>query len=141
MKRCIKVRVKTSTHGINFYYQNAMLFIELPSKRRFAYVKPKIGINQFSSEYETYECVENTKKRERIESYGSKFVENMVQAISRNILAYAMKNLAHMRICGHVHDEVILGCQEHTTVEKVYTLMEQTPPWISGLLLRVDGYE
>ncbi len=141
VKKCVKEKVNTSTHGISFYYQSAMLFIELPSKRRLAYVKPKMGINQFGSESVTYEGVGNTKKWERIESYGPKFVENIVQAISRDILAYAMKNLSNMRICGHVHDEVIIECPAHIKVEDVCALMGKTPPWISGLLLRADGYE
>ncbi|NLZ81172.1 MAG: DNA polymerase [Clostridiales bacterium] len=141
IKNAIRNRVTTETHGLKFVYKSGMLFIELPSGRRLAYVKPKIGINQFGSESVTYEGVGATKKWERLESYGPKFVENIVQAISRDILCYAMQKLSYCFIVGHVHDEMIIECSKEMSLEKVCEQMGETPPWIKGLLLRADGYE
>jgi DNA polymerase len=141
VKEAVRLRTHTKTHGINFNYQNGMLFIELPSGRRLSYVKPKIEQNQFGGESVTYEGTVNTKKWERIESYGPKFVENIVQAISRDILAYAMSTLRHCFICGHVHDEIIIESSMGGSLEAVCEQMGRTPPWIKGLALRADGYE
>lgn len=141
VKDTVKNRVTTETHGIRFFYQSGMLFIQLPSGRRLSYVKPRMGENRFGGEAVTYEGVGSTKKWERIESYGPKFVENIVQAISRDILAYAMRTLSHCFICGHVHDELIIECSMGVTIDAVCEQMGRTPPWISGLLLRADGYE
>lgn len=141
VKEAVRLRTHTKTHGINFYYQKGMLFIELPSGRMLSYVKPKIEQNQFGGESVTYEGTGNTKKWERIESYGPKFTENVVQAISRDILAYAMKTLSHCFICGHVHDELIIECSMDVSLKAVCEQMGQTPPWIKGLALRADGYE
>ncbi len=141
VKECIKKRVPTETHGIRFDYQSGMLFITLFSGRRLAYVKPRIGENKFGSESVTYEGVGATKKWERIESYGPKFVENIVQAISRDILMFAMKTLRHYFICAHVHDELIIECSMGVDLGVVCEQMGRTPPWAKGLLLRADGYE
>ncbi len=141
VKDTVKNRVTTETHGIHFIYQSGMLFIQLPSGRRLSYVKPRMGENRFGGEAVTYEGVGGTKKWERIESYGPKFVENIVQAIGRDILAYAMKNLSHCFICGHVHDELIIECSKDVSVDAICGQMGRTPPWIPGLLLRADGYE
>lgn len=141
VKDTVKNRVTTETHGIRFFYQSGMLFIQLPSGRRLSYVKPRMGENRFGAEAVTYEGVGGTKKWERIESYGPKFVENIVQAISRDILAYAMRTLSYCFICGHVHDELIIECSMGVSLEVVCEQMGRTPPWISGLLLRADGYE
>ena len=141
VKEAVRLRTHTKTHGLNFYYQKGMLFIELPSGRRLSYVKPKIEQNQFGGESVTYEGTGNTKKWERIESYGPKFTENVVQAISRDILAYAMKTLSHCFICGHVHDELIIECSMDVSLKAVREQMGRTPPWIKGLALRADGYE
>jgi DNA polymerase len=141
VKEAVRLRTHTKTHGINFYYQKGMLFIELPSGRRLSYVKPKIEQNQFGGESVTYEGTGNTKKWERIESYGPKFTENIVQAISRDILAYAMKTLRHCFICGHVHDELIIECSMDVSLKAVCEQMRRTPPWMKGLALRADGYE
>jgi DNA polymerase len=141
VKEAVRLRTHTKTHGIKFYYQKGMLFIELPSGRRLSYVKPKIEPNQFGGESVTYEGTGNTKKWERIESYGPKFVENIVQAISRDILAYAMNTLRHCFICGHVHDELIIESSMGASLEAVCEQMGRTPPWIKGLALRADGYE
>lgn len=118
-----------------------MLFITLPSGRTLTYVKPKIGENQFGGESVTYEGVGSTKKWERIESYGPKFVENIVQAISRDILMYAIRTLSHCFIVGHVHDELIIETSMDASLEAICEQMGKTPPWIPGLLLRADGYE
>ena len=104
MKKAIRSKGETETHGIRFRYDSAILFITLPSGRNLAYVKPKLGVNRFGGESVTYEGVGATKKWERIESYGPKFVENIVQAVSRDILCYAMKTLRPCFICAHVHD-------------------------------------
>ena len=140
VKRVVMYKTSTVTHGFKIYYMKGMLFIDLPSGRRLCYVKPHMGINQFGSDSVTYEGI-NTGKWTRLESYGPKFVENIVQAISRDILAYAMKNLSDCYICGHVHDELIIECKDDISVESICDRMGQTPPWISGLQLRADGYE
>lgn len=118
-----------------------MLFIGLPSGRKLSYVKPRMGTNIFGSESVTYEGVGGTKKWERIESYGPKFVENIVQAISRDILMYAIRTLSHCFICGHVHDELIIECDKRVSLDAICEQMGRTPPWIEGILLRADGYE
>lgn len=141
VKDTVKNRVTTETHGIRFFCQSGMLFIQLPSGRRLSYVKPHMGENRFGGEAVTYEGVGGTKKWERIESYGPKFVENIVQAISRDILAHSMRTLSHCFICGHVHDELIIECSMGVSLDAVCEQMGRTPPWISGLLLRADGYE
>lgn len=141
VKTAVKQRITTETHGINFICKSGMLFIKLPSGRTLSYVKPHIGENKFGGESVTYEGIGATKKWERIESYGPKFVENIVQAISRDILMYAMQTLSHYFICGHIHDEVIIECSKSVSVNEICKLMSRTPPWIDGLLLRADGYE
>lgn len=141
VKDTVKNKVTTETHGIRFFYQSGMLFIQLPSGRRLSYVKPRMGENRFGGEAVTYEGLGGTKKWERIESYGTKFVENIVQAVSRDILAYAMRTLSHCFICGHIHDELIIECSEGVSIDEVCEQMGRTPPWIPGLLLRADGYE
>ena len=141
VKDTIRQRLPADTHGIRFEYRSGMLFITLPSGRRLSYVKPRIGENKFGGESVTYEGVGATKKWERIESYGPKFVENIVQAISRDILCYAMRTLRNYRICGHVHDELIIECPEDTNVAEICEMMGRTPPWSAGLPLRADGYE
>lgn len=141
VKDTVKNRVPTETHGIRFRYQSRMLFILLPSGRQLSYVKPRMGENRFGGESVTYEGVGGTKKWERIESYGPKFVENIVQAISRDILAHSMRTLSHCFICGHVHDELIIECSMGVSLDAVCEQMGRTPAWIPGLLLRADGYE
>ena len=140
-KEAIQLRTETETHGIRFIYQSAMLFIELPSGRRLSYVKPRMGENQFGGDAITYEGTGGTKKWERIESYGPKIVENITQAISRDILAYAMRTLSHCFIVAHVHDELIIECPKAVSLNAICDQMGRTPPWIEGLTLRADGYE
>lgn len=141
VKDCIRQRVPTETHGIRFDYRSAMLFIILPSGRRLAYVKPRIGENQFGGESVTYMGVSGTKKWERLESYGPKFVENIVQGTARDILCYAMRTLRNCAIVAHVHDEVIIEADRRMSVAAVCEQMGRTPSWAKGLKLRADGYE
>lgn len=141
VKKAVKQREPSVLRGIRFECRSGMLFITLPSGRRLSYVKPRIGENRFGGESVTYEGVGATKKWERIESYGPKFVENIVQAISRDILCYSMRTLSHYRICAHVHDELIVECRKDASLEAICEQMGRTPPWAEGLLLRADGYE
>ena len=141
VKECIKKRMPTETHGIRFDYQSGMMFATLPSGMRLAYVKPRIGENRFGGESVTYMGVGGTKKWERLESYGAKFVENLVQGIARDILCYAMQTLKNCAIVAHVHDEIIIEADRRMSVEAVCEQMGRTPPWAKGLLLRADGYE
>ena len=134
-------RTTTKTHGIIFSARNGMLFITLPSGRSLAYVKPKIGENRFGGDCITYEGVGGTKKWERIDSYGPKFVENIVQATSRDILCYAMKTLRCCSIVMHIHDELVIEADRRMSLQAVCDQMGRTPPWASGLQLRADGYE
>lgn len=141
VKECVKKRIPTETHGVRFAYQSGMLFITLPSGRRLAYVKPRIGENCFGGESVTYMGVGGTKKWERLESYGPKFVENIVQATARDILCYAMQTLKNCAIVAHVHDEIIIEADRRMSLSAVCEQMGRTPPWAEGLKLRADGYE
>ena len=134
-------KTTTKTHGIIFSARNGMLFITLPSGRSLAYVKPKIGENRFGGDCITYEGVGGTKKWERIDSYGPKFVENIVQATSRDILCYAMQTLRCCSIVMHIHDEVVIEADRRMSLQAVCDQMGRTPPWANGLQLRADGYE
>ena len=129
------------THGIVFTCRSGMLFIILPSGRQLAYVKPRIGENKFGGSCITYEGVGGTKKWERLDSYGPKLVENIVQATARDILCYAMKTLRCCSIVMHIHDEVVIEADTHMSLDAVCQHMGRTPPWAKGLLLRADGYE
>lgn len=140
VKRCMKEKKPIESHGIKFIYQSGMLFIELPSGRRLSYVKPRMGENRFGGESVTYEGIGSTKKWERLESYGPKFVENIVQATSRDILMYAMQTLHCCSIVAHVHDEIIIEADPKMSLEAVCKQMCRVPPWAKGLLLRADGY-
>lgn len=141
VKETVMKRTATETHGIRFFYESGFLFIVLPSGRKLAYVKPRIGVNKFGGESVTYEGIGGTKKWERLESYGPKFCENITQAIARDILLYAMQTLRHCRIVAHVHDEIIIECRKDMSLKAVCEQMSRTPPWADGLLLRADGYE
>jgi DNA polymerase len=137
----VREKKKTAIHGIRFMYQSGMLFIVLPSGRRLCYIKPRIGVNQYGSDCVTYEGVGATKKWERIESYGPKFVENIVQAVSRDILTHAMQTLRHCEIVMHVHDEIVIESDRRMSTEVVCQQMARTPPWADGLLLAADGFD
>lgn len=141
VKQVIRTKGTREVRGIRFFYKSQMLFIHLPSGRDLAYVKPMIQPNQYGGESITYMGIGSTKKWERIESYGPKIVENITQAISRDILCYAMRTLSHCFICAHVHDELIIECGMDVSVDAVCEQMGRTPPWAPGLLLRADGYE
>ncbi|SDJ63750.1 DNA polymerase [Alkalibacterium thalassium] len=139
--KAVRERTVTETHGIRFSYQSGMLFITLPSGRRLSYVKPRIGTNMFGSDCITYEGVGGTKKWERIDSYGPKFVENIVQATSRDLLCYSMQSLKDFNIVIHVHDEIVIEAGMESSIESICNQMSHTPPWAKGLLMRADGYE
>ncbi len=140
VKKVVKERKPQSVGGVKMFYQSGMLFITLPSCRNLVYVKPRIGENRFGGESVTYEGVGGTKKWERIESYGPKFVENIVQATARDILMYAMKTLRCYEIVAHVHDEIIIEADPRMSLDILCEQMGRVPPWAEGLLLRADGY-
>ena len=141
VKECIQKKTATQTHGLHFTYQSGMMFITLPSGRRLCYVKPRMGENQFGGEAVTYEGIGATKKWERLESYGPKFVENIVQATARDILVYSMQTLRNCSIVAHVHDELIIEADPRMSLDAVCEQMGRVPAWADGLLLRADGYE
>ena len=139
---CVREKVPTETHGIRFFYQSGMLFIVLHSGRRLVYVKPRMGRSRYGSETVTYEGVGTQKKWLRLESYGPKFVENIVQATARDILVEAMQRLdaKGYKIVMHVHDEAVIEAPADTSLEDICSVMGETPAWAKGLLLRADGY-
>ena len=136
----VRYKHSTSSYGLTFSCRSGMLFITLPSGRNLAYVKPKIGTNKFGGECITYEGVGATKKWERLDSYGPKFVENIVQATARDILCYAMRTLRCCSIVMHIHDELVIEADPSMSLDAVCEQMGRTPPWATGLLLRADGY-
>lgn len=136
----VKYKHTTTDYGLTFSYKSGMLFITLPSGRKLAYVKPKIGTNKFGGSCITYEGVGGTKKWERIDSYGPKFVENIVQATARDILCYAMKTLRCCSIVMHIHDELVIEADPKVSLDAICEQMGRTPPWAEGLILRADGY-
>lgn len=136
----IRMKSSAETHGIRFACRSGMLFITLPSGRQLSYVKPRIGENQFGSPAATYMGTNAARQWDRLESYGPKFVENIVQAISRDILCYAMQTLRCCSIVAHVHDELIIEVDPRMSLEAVCEQMGRTPPWAPGLQLRADGY-
>lgn len=141
VKKAIKEKTSTETHGLKFSYEAGFLFIELPSGRRLAYAKPRIGENQFGGESVTYMGINAQKKWDRLESYGPKFVENCTQGIARDLLMYSMQILSHCFIVAHVHDEMIIEASKDMSLEKICQQMARTPKWAEGLILRADGYE
>ncbi len=141
VKTAVKELIPTSTHGIQFEVKSGILFITLPSGRKLSYIKPRIDDNQFGGESVTYEGTGTAKRWERLESYGPKFVENIVQAISRDILAYSLKRLKEFNIVGHVHDEVIIECPMEQKIDEIASLMGIAPDWMSDINLHADGYE
>ena len=140
VKTVVSTHTTAETHGIKFSWRSGMMFIHLPSGRKLCYVKPRIGHNKFGGEAITYEGVGSTKKWERLESYGPKFGENIVQAVSRDLLMNAMKTLSHSFICGHVHDEMIIECREDVSLDELCKQMARVPSWMPDVLLRADGY-
>ena len=140
VRTAVSEHTTTRTHGLTFKYQGGMLYITLPSSRQLCYVRPRMGENRFGGDSVTYMGTDLTKHWSRIETFGGKLVENLVQAISRDILCFAMENLRKYRIVAHVHDEVIIEAPPETTVEEICSIMGQVPPWAPGLILRADGY-
>ena len=141
VKKAVKEKTATKTHGLLFSYEAGFLFIRLPSGRRLAYAKPYIGKNKFGGESVTYMGINAQKKWDRLESYGPKFVENCVQGIARDLLMYSMQTLSQYFIVGHIHDEMIIECPKGTKLDEICQQMAITPDWAKGLLLRADGYE
>ena len=141
VKKAVKEKTATKTHGLLFSYEAGFLFIRLPSGRRLAYAKPYIGKNKFGGESVTYMGINAQKKWDRLESYGPKFVENCVQGIARDLLMYSMQTLSQYFIVGHIHDEMIIECPKNTKLDEICQQMARTPDWAKGLLLRADGYE
>lgn len=142
VKKAVVLHTTTSVGNITFHWQSGMLFIELPSGRRLSYVQPRIGQNKFGGESVTYMGKnQKTGKWDRIESYGPKFVENIVQGLARDILCNSMRILKDKFICGHVHDELIIEVPENEPMQPICDKMGQAPSWMPGILLRADGYE
>ncbi len=140
-KEAVREHTTTITHGLRFSCRSGMLFITLPSRRNLAYVRPRMSQNRFGSESITYEGVGGTKKWERLETYGPKIVENIVQGTARDILFYAMTTLRCCDMVAHVHDEVIIEADPRVSLDAICEQMGRTPPWANGLILRADGYE
>lgn len=140
-KDAIADKKKTYTHELTFECAHRMLFVTLPSGRKLSYVKPKIIENQYGGESISYEGIGTQKKWERLETYGPKIVENIVQGTARDVLCNSIKTLRNYRIVGHVHDELIIEVPMDETVENICNLMAKTPSWCSDLVLRADGYE
>jgi len=143
-KNCVSTHEPQRVGRLKFTYEKGILFIRLPSGRRLAYVKPRIGTNRFGSDSVTYEGIGEQKKWIRLESFGGKFVENIVQATARDLLVAAMQRLTQKgySIVMHVHDEVVLEVPVGvSSVEEVCTIMSETPAWADGLILNADGFE
>lgn len=144
VKQCVITHAPQRVGRVSFSYEKGILFIRLPSGRRLAYIKPRMGINRFGGESVTYEGIGEQKKWLRLETYGPKVVENIVQAASRDLLVAAMRRLSHKgyKIVMHVHDEVVLEVSDGvSSVEEVCAIMAETPAWAEGLILNADGYE
>ena len=137
----VRSHYTSNVGSVRFEWKSGMLFITLPSGRKLSYVKPRIGENQFGGDSITYEGLDSTKHWNRLESYGAKICENIVQATSRDLLCHAMKNLRGYRIVAHIHDEVVIEAPMNASIGKVCDIMGQTPIWMPGLDLRADGYE
>lgn len=141
VKKAVKEKTATETHRLKFSYESGFLFIELPSGRRLAYAKPRIGENQFGGESVTYMGINAQKKWDRLETFGGKLTENICQSIARDLLMYSMQTLSHCFIVAHVHDEMIIKAPKDMSLEEVCQQMARTPKWAEGLILRADGYE
>lgn len=140
VRKAVMYHAMTRIHGLSICWKSGMLFITLPSGRNLVYVKPRMDRNGLGRECITYEGIGMTKKWERLESYGPKFVENIVQAISRDLLMNAMRNLHGCLICAHVHDELIIECKPEASLEEICRIMSTVPDWMPGLKLDAAGY-
>ena len=141
MKQAVKERASIATRGIRLSYESGFLFITLPSGRRLAYVKPRMGTSKFGNPCVTYEGIGIARRWERMDTYGPKIVENIVQAISRDLLAYAMKNLQKEAICMHIHDEIVIEAPAETSLDDITKAMGTPPSWAKGLALDAEGFE
>ena len=142
--KAVKEKIETRVGKISFIYKSGILFIKLPSGRSIAYDKPRLEKNQYNKTTLTYEGINSNKKWARIETYGPKLVENIVQGISRDILACAMLNLKKEKfnIVMHVHDEIVLEVEKNkTTVEEICNIICKSPPWWQELHLEAKGYK
>lgn len=142
--KAVQEKCETVVGRVRFAYKSGILFITLPSGRKLSYIKPRLEINKFGREGLSYEGVGESKKWMRIETYGPKLVENVVQATSRDLLAQAMLRLRDngFDIVMHCHDEVVLEVPEgHSSFEEACRIMAIAPSWAEGLPLRADGYE
>lgn len=144
VKAAVKERKMTKVGMVTVYYQSGMLKIALPSGRVLSYVRPRMTVNRFGSESVSYEGVGTNRKWTRIESYGAKFCENIVQATARDVLAEAMLSLEKkgFDIVCHIHDEVVLEVPEgKSSVEEINEIMAVCPDWCEGLPLKAAGFE
>lgn len=139
--KAVRTKGMAETHGLVFSYEKGFLFVRLPSGRRLSYVKPRISPDEYGRDSITYEGTGQTKKWERIRTFSGKQVENIVQAIARDILCFAMRNLSDYRIVMHIHDEVVIEAPPSVSVKEITEKMSVTPPWTEGLVLNADGYE
>jgi len=139
--QAVRMHSESSVAGVRFRYRSGMLLITLPSGRSLCYIRPAIGINRFGGECITYEGLGSTRKWERLETFGAKLVENIVQATARDLLCHAMQTLRGCRIVMHIHDELVIEADRNLTVQDVCDNMSQTPSWAEGLLLAADGFE
>lgn len=141
-KKCIKTHLPQSTHGMKFVYRSGCLFLRLRSGRRLCYPQPKIGINSFGSESITFMGINTVKKWDRIETYGAKLVENIVQATSRDLLAETMRRLeaTDNPIVMHIHDEAVIDAPADRSLEKIVKIMTEVPAWADGLILNAAGF-
>ena len=140
-KKAVRERRPVELHGMVFSDERGILFIRLPSGRRLAYQKASIGMNRFGGESLTYLGVDGTtRKWTRIETYGPRLVENIVQATSRDILSHALGLMRNLRVVMHIHDEVVIEVPVGMAVDEVVQTMTTLPGWASGLPLSADGY-
>ena len=142
--KAVKERTEMAMGKLCFTYRSGILFVTLPSGRKLSYIKPRMTQNRFGRESLSYEGVGESKKWMRIETYGPKLVENIVQATARDLLAQAMLRLRNkgFEIVMHIHDEAVLEVPEGISgVEEICQIMSEQPDWAAGLPLRADGYE
>ena len=141
-KACIKTHLPQESHGMEFTYRSGCMFLQLRSGRSLCYPQPKIGINRFGSESITFMGINTVKKWSRIETYGAKLVENIVQATSRDLLAETMRRLeaADNPVVMHIHDEAVIEAPTNRSLDTMVQLMTEVPDWANGLILNAAGF-
>ena len=141
-KECIKTHLPQTTHGMKFIYRSGCMFLRLLSGRYLCYPQPKIGINRFGSESITFMGINTVKKWDRIETYGAKLVENIVQATSRDLLAEAMRRLEATgnTVVMHIHDEAVIDAPFNQSLDTMVQLMTKVPDWANDLILNAAGF-